>query len=100
MIQVKSDNGKGVYSHINRTEPTFYRTIFLLSVPANQMQLFIHGSTPNIHPRLDLRIQPEFSDWCEGFGFGSSFVVWLFSGVYLLLCVQYIFVYMCSDLLL
>ena len=38
--------------------------IFLKPVPANKMQLFIHDTAPyiNVHPRLDSRIGPKFSD--------------------------------------
>ena len=44
---------------------------FVTPVLANKMQLFIHCSTPYIHPRLDSRIGLRFSDWiniCQPYG--------------------------------
>ena len=35
----------------------------LTPVPANKMELFILSTSPYMHPRLDSRIEPKFSDW-------------------------------------
>ena len=51
---------------LNRTEPTYYSTDFL----QRQFRLIkfsfsIHSTAAYIHPRLDSRIGPRFSDWAN-----------------------------------
>ena len=48
----------------NRAEPNVTVLNFLTPVPANKMQLFIHGTMPYIHPRNDSRIGSRFSYCC------------------------------------
>ena len=46
----------------NRTEPTCYSTIFSLrQFLLVKCSFFIHRTTPDIHPRLDSRIDRNFS---------------------------------------
>ena len=48
----------------NRAEPTCYRTYFPYPSQARfyKISLFTHNTTLYIHPRLDSRIGPRFSD--------------------------------------
>ena len=54
----------------DRTGPRCYNTFFsLCQFWLIKWSFFIHRTTPYIHPRLDSRIEPKFSDWSGCFAF-------------------------------